>query len=172
MRRALLRGVLAAALLLAPAGCGGEDEPLSSPTVRNESPSLAPSATPTPTQSPTEPTATAPSAPSPPPDATGPGEEGEGGAGDEEAIRSPVRVVIDGEGVTPPRVEAPAFLGLRVTVRNDLPRRVTVALRGAHRAVRVAARSERTFDVPGLQPGEYPIDAGAAGRATLVAVLP
>ena len=171
MSRALLRGLLAGALLLAPAACGGEDEPLSSPTVRDESPSLAPSATPTPTPTPTEPTATAPSAPSPPPDATGP-EEAEGGAGDEEAIRTPVRVVIDGEGVTPPRVEAPAFLGLRVTARNDLPRRVVVALRGAHRGVRIPARSERTFDVPGLQPGEYPIDAGAAGRGTLVAVRP
>lgn len=164
MRRAIVLGLLAAAV----AACGGEDEPLSTPTVRDDSPTLAP----TPTATSTSPTATAPSAPAPPPDATGSPEEAEGGAGDEEAARTPVRVVVDGEGVTPPRVEAPAFLALRLTVRNDLPREITVAVRGAHRAVLVPARSERSVDVPGQQPGQYPIDAGDAGRGTLVAVRP
>jgi len=166
VRRAAALGLVTAVL----AGCGGDAEPVSSPTIRDESPSLGPSSTPTP------PSATAPSAPAPPPDATAtatPGAENqEGGAGDEEAARTAVRVVVDGEGVTPPQVEAPAFLALRMTVRNDLPRRITVAVRGAHEAVRVPARAERSFDVPGLQPGEYPVDAGPAGRGTLVAVRP
>jgi hypothetical protein len=160
----------AAALLVAVClgACGGADEPSSSPTVRSESPPL-PAASPTPT--PTPPTASAPSAPSPPPDATGP-EEQEGGAGDEEAARTRVGVVVDAEGITPPRTEVPAFLALRVSVRNDLPRAVTVALRGGHQGERIAARSRGSFDVPGLQPGEYPLDAGPAGRATVVAVSP
>ncbi len=164
MRRALALGLLAAAL----SACGGEDEPISSPTIRDDSPSLAPS----PSATPTPPTATAPSAPTPPPDATGSPEEAEGGAGDEEAARTKLRVVVDGEGVTPPTIEAPAFLALRLIVRNDLPREITVALRGAHESVTVPARSERSLDVAGQQPGEYPIDAGDAGRGTLVAVRP
>ena len=168
----------AAALIAAPlaclglAACGGEDEPASTPTIRSESPSLAsPTPAATPTAPSTPPTATAPSAPTAPPDATGP-EAGEGGGGDEEAARTPVRVMIDGEGITPPRTEVPAFLALRITVRNDLPRAVTMALRGGHQGEEIPAGDEASFDVGGLQPGEYPLDAGAAGRATVVAVRP
>jgi hypothetical protein len=157
--------------VLALAACGGSD-PAATTTERDESPALPTSTpTPTPTATATPPTATAPSAPSPPPDAEG-SEGGEGGAGDEEAARTQVRVVVDGEGVIPPRMEVPAFLAVRVTVRNDLPRPITVALRGGHSGRQVAARREGTFDVAGLQPGEYAIDAGEAGRATVVAVRP
>jgi hypothetical protein len=157
--------------VLALAACGGSD-PAATTTERDESPALpTPTPTPTPTATATPPTATAPSAPSPPPDAEG-GEGAEGGAGDEAAARTQVRVVVDGEGVTPPRTEVPAFLAVRVTVRNDLPRPITVALRGGHSGRQVAARREGSFDVAGLQPGEYAIDAGEAGRATLVAVRP
>jgi hypothetical protein len=157
--------------VLALAACGGSD-PAATTTERDESPALpTPTPTPTPTTTATPPTATAPSAPSPPPDAEG-GEGGEGGAGDEEAARTQVRVVVDGEGVIPPRTEVPAFLAVRVTVRNDLPQPITVALRGGHSGRQVAARREGTFDVAGLQPGEYAIDAGEAGHATLVAVRP
>lgn len=169
MRRA---AVPLAALALA--ACGGSD-PAATTTERDESPALpaaSPTPTPTGTATPTAtpPIATAPSAPSPPPDADGEG--GEGGAGDEEGARSPVRVVVDGEGITPPRTEVPAFLAVRVTVRNDLPRTVTVALRGGHSGRRIAAGAESAFDVAGLQPGEYVLDAGEAGRATVVAVRP
>ena len=165
MRRAFVVAMMAVAL----AACGDE-EGGGAPAERSESPSLAPTAEPTSTSTAEgdPPTATVPRAPTPPPDATGPEEE-PGGAGDEEAVRTRVRVVVDGEGITPPRVEIPAFLALRITVRNDLPRRVRVALRGAHRAVRIPARSTRSFDVDGLQRGEYAIDAGGAGRGTLVA---
>jgi Cupredoxin-like domain len=111
------------------------------------------------------PTATAPSAPAPPEDA-------QGGAGDEAAARTRITVVVDAEGITPPRLDVPAFLAVRITVRNDLPGAITVAVRGAHRSVRVPARARRAVDVDGLQPGEYPVDAGVAGRTTLVAVRP
>ncbi len=152
------------------AACGGTDDS-GGPKERTESPSLAPTAEPTSMPTPTAegpPTASAPSAPTPPPDATGPEAE-PGGAGDEEAARSRLRVVVDGEGITPPRVKVPAFLAVRITVRNDLPRRVTVAVRGVHPPVRVRARSTRSFNADGLQRGEYQIDAGAAGRGMLVA---
>ena len=152
-----------AALALAACGDGNEEN---TATERDESPSLAPTPESTPSPEATPPTATAPSAPPPPLDATGP-EDQPGGAGDEEPIRTRVSVVIDGEGVTPPRVDVPAFLSLRITVRNDLARRVTVALRGGHGGVRVRARGRRSFTVGGLQRGEYPLDAGAAGRGLI-----
>lgn len=165
MRRALQLALVVAVV----AGCGDDgDDPSSggTPTQRSESPSLAP------TPEATPPTATAPSAPPPPLDATGP-ESQPGGAGDEQPARTAVRVVLDGEGLTPTRVEVPPFLALRVTVRNDLHRTVTVALRGGHRALRIRGRSTRRLNAGGLRHGgAYTLDAGTAGRATIVARLP
>jgi hypothetical protein len=165
------RPLAVALAVVALAGCGGSDggdatRTEGTTTERTDSPSLAP--TPEPTAAGDPPTATAPSAPSPPLDATGP-EEQPGGAGDEMPVRTRVRVVLDGEGLTPPRIEVPAFLALRLTVRNDLPRRVTVVLRGGHRPVSVRGRATRRFDVGGLQRGEYRLDAGEAGRGVIVA---
>ncbi len=161
MTRLAIAAVVVAAVL---AGCGGDDESASSPTTRTESPPLP---TPTATPSPTPPTATAPSAPQPPADAMK-GEDQPGGAGDEEEARVPVRLVVDGEGITPPSVAIPAFIALRLTVRNDLPRPVRIRVRAAEVAFSVPARGRRTVEASGLRPGRYAVDAGAAGRAVLV----
>jgi len=167
VRRAALLAAAAAAAL---AGCGGQAEPGSTPTIRTESPAL-PTSTPTPAPE-ESPQATAPSAPAPPPDAGvaqghGAEEEQEGGAGDEEAARTPVSVVVDAEGMTPPRVVVPAFIALRVTVRNDLPRAIRV--RGLGVRLRVPARSRRSVDAGGVKRGRYELDAGAAGDAVVEA---
>jgi len=160
------RGLSAAVVIVAVAGCGGHGDDRPARTERTESPSLAPTATPTADRGP--PTATAPSAPSPPLDATGPEDE-PGGPGEDEVARTRVRVVIDAEGVTPPRTVVAPFLPLRITVRNDLPRRISVTLRPARRAVAVRPRSTRSFDAGGLVRGEHRLDAGSAGRALIVA---
>lgn len=163
------------------AGCGADDEPAPARTENDDSPTLAPTATPTdtptatatPTATPsgTPPTATAPSAPAPPPDGGvlrgHSGEDQEGGAGDEEAVRVPVDLVLDGEGLTPPTVSVPAFLALSVRVRNDLPRTVRIRIARTGVAFRVRARSARTRRMSGLRRGTYTVDAGAAGRAEL-----
>jgi hypothetical protein len=166
---------LAAVLLLA-AGCGGEDERASAPT---PTPTATPTATPTPIATPSpDPTASAPSAPGPPPDGgideghgvqdlREQGEDQEGGAGDEEEARTPVKLVLDAEGITPPSVEVPAFIALRVTVRNDLPRAARV--RGLGVRFRVPARGRRTVKAGGVRPGRHTLSAGALGRATVVA---
>ena len=97
-----------------------------------------------------------------------PPEDAEGGAGDEAPARTRVSVVVDGEGITPPRLEVPAFIALRVSLRNDLARPITVQL--GDRRIRIPARVKAGFDADGLRPGEHQLDAGRAGRATLVAV--
>jgi hypothetical protein len=167
-----LAALVATAVL---AGCGADDEPAPVRTENDDSPSLAPTATATPSATPaasaTPPTATAPSAPAPPPDAGVPeghgAEDQEGGAGDEEAARVPVSLVVDGEGITPPVVSVPAFLALEIRVRNDLPRAVRIRIARTGVAFRVPARSARARAAGGLGRGRYSVDAGKAGRAQL-----
>jgi hypothetical protein len=141
---------LAAALLLVAvlgAGCGDGDEPAATP---------APAAT-----------ATATPAPTATPEPSEPPEEQEGGAGDEEGIRVPVRFTVDGEGITPPQVSVPAFLSLELTVVNDLPEPVTIRLEGAE-PLTVAPGETGRRRLDGRRPGTYAVDAGPAGRARLV----
>jgi hypothetical protein len=155
-------------LLVALAGCGGGGDS-SVRTERSESPDIAP----------TPPTATAPSAPEPPmdiptetptvtPTESPSPEDQEGGAGDEEAARLRVDLTIDGEGITPPIVTVTPFLALELVVRNDTARRQTLRFRGRTRNV-PAGRTGR-LRAPGVRPGGYEIDAGAAGKVRLVTV--
>ena len=182
MRRRDLAALLAVTAVTA-AGCGADDEPSSTPTVRTESPPL-PTATPTATETPgraatpDEPTATARSAPAPPPDAGvdeghGVEEDQEGGAGDEAPARTRVTFVVDGEGITPPSKPVPPFLGIRVTIRNDLPRRI----RGTYTEggetpttgrFGVPARGRRAFSLPGLSRGRHTLEVVGAGQAAIV----
>lgn len=172
MRRAL--ATLAATLLVA--GCGADDEPAPVRTENDDSPSLAsPTPTPSPKPSATPPTATAPSAPAPPPDAgvaEGHGaEDQEGGAGDEEAARTPVDLVVRGEEPMPRRVEVPAFLAIELRVRNDASGTIGVRVPGTDVAFRVPAGETRGGELEGLRPGrKYAVDIGTGIDTVIVAV--
>ena len=155
---------LAAGLLAA--GCGGSDERAGTPT-----PTASPTRTPSPTSAAgAAPTAFAPSAPEPPLDAP---EAQPGGAGDEQPIRQQVRLTIGAGGVTPRLVKVSAFLSVELVVRNATAAEQIVSVRGAkpRRAVSVGRGETRRLPVMGLRRGRYRIDAGQAGRATLVVSL-
>jgi hypothetical protein len=149
-------------LVVALAGCGGEQED----SAGGPQPPVVTTPEPTPTVQPTA-TPTAEPTAGPEPTATVGPEDQEGGAGDEEAPRVPVRFTIDGEGLTPPQVSVPAFFPVVLTIDNALPRGVTVTLGDVE--ITVAAGAQGQGRHPGLGPGEHAVDAGAAGRATILA---
>ena len=153
--RALV-AVLAVAGALA--GCG-DDEPTatSSPT---PAPTAAATERATPTTTPTEtPSPTATEQPGP--------EEQEGGAGDEEEARVPVRFTVRDDGVEPQEVGVPGFLALELIIRNDTSRPVVARLE-ATEPLTVNPGETTRARLEGRRPGRYPIDFGAAGEAVLV----
>jgi hypothetical protein len=135
------------------AGCGGDAGERAAPTA-------TPTATPTPT-----PTAFAPSAPEPPEDAP---EAQPGGAGDEEPAVTRLALVVGRGGVTPSEVEAPAFLAIEITVRNETPDEQLVVVARDQGTVTVAAGRTGRVRLAGLRPGRYRITARNTGAATLV----
>ena len=142
-------------MLVVLAGCGdGEQSPVArtQPPV-GAPPTTTPSPTPTPTATATE-TAT-------------PAEEQEGGAGDEEAPRVPVDLTVDGEGITPPRVEVPPSFPLEITVRNDLDREVVLRLEDLR--IEVPAHGRERVRHPGLRKGDHEIGGDGVPPATIVA---
>jgi len=154
MARALV--VLAVAGLLA--GCG-DDEPTSSASP-TPAPTAAATETPSPTPSATEtPAPTATEQPAP--------EEQEGGAGDEEEARVPVRFTVRGGGVDPPQVRVPGFLALELIVTNETSESVVARLEGVEPLTANPGETTRAR-IEGRRPGRYPIDFGAAGQALLV----
>ena len=151
--RALV-AVLAVAGALA--GCG-EDEPAatSSPT---PAPTASATERATPTPEPTEiPTAT---------EQPGP-EEQEGGVGDEEEARVPVRFTVRDDGIEPPEVGVPGFLALELIIRNDTSRPIVARLE-ATEPLTVNPGETTRARIEGRRPGRYPIDFGDAGEAVLV----
>jgi hypothetical protein len=153
--RALV-AVLAVAGALA--GCG-DDEPTatSSPT---PAPTAAATERATPTTTPTEtPSPTATEQPGP--------EEQEGGAGDEEEARVPVRFTVGYDGIEPPEVGVPGFLALELIIRNDTSRPIVARLE-ATEPLTVNPGETTRARLEGRRPGRYPIDFGAAGEAVLV----
>jgi hypothetical protein len=153
MMRAPALVVLAAALALG--ACGGDDDDGG----RAETTATA-TATPTATETAAAPTATPTESP----------EEQEGGAGDEAAARVPVNFSIDGEGITPPEVRVPAFLGLELIVRNHTPRDQSVTVEGSKEPDPLTITSSQTARkrLTGLRAGSYRVDAGQSGEAMLV----
>jgi hypothetical protein len=140
------------------AGCG-DDEPTagSSPT---PAPTAAATDTPTPTQEATEtPSPTATEQPGP--------EEQEGGAGDEEAARVPVRFTVRVGGIEPPQVGVPGFLALELIVTNETSEPVVARLEGAKPLTAGPGETARAR-LQGRRPGRYPVDFGPAGQALLV----
>ena len=161
MRRALAAVVVAAAAFV---GCGDDD-----PATAGSSPTPAPTAaatetaTPTPTASPARtPTPTATEQPEAEP---GP-EEQEGGAGDEQEARVPVRFEVSG-GVEPRRVAVPGFLALELVVSNETLSPVTARLEGAEPLTVDPGQTGR-LRVEGRRPGRYTVDFGDAGTAVIV----
>jgi len=70
-------------------------------------------------------------------------------------------------GIFPPTVSVPAFLALELVVRNDNDVSVTVRLQGEE-PLAVPPFTTRRERLEGRPPGTYVIDAGPAGRVTLV----
>ena len=155
MTRGLL-AVLAVAGLLA--GCGDDEpvpasEPTPAPTAAaTETPTATPTATETPA-----PTATGQPAP----------EEQEGGAGDEEEARVPVRFTVRDGGVEPPEIGVPGFLALELIVRNETAAPVVARLEGTEPLTVNPGETTRAR-IDGRRPGRYPVDFGAAGEAMLI----
>jgi hypothetical protein len=167
---------------LTAAGCGGDDT--TSATVVLE-PTTAPDAavpttttvTPSPTTSTSAATSTNPTATTgvPPggvkPTTTGGapagGEQGEGGAGDEEAVRVPVTLTADGGSLSPTVVTIPAFLAieLRVSAKGGAEK-LTISAPGGG-SLSVAAGRTATKRLAGLKPGDYPVTTAGGGKATL-----
>jgi hypothetical protein len=192
-RRAAVALLGAAALLGggALAGCGGDDpasqtvsqEPTTAPGAATGPDATLPTTTTPPAATGTDtgttpaPAATtgAPTATTGEPASTAPetggtpagGEQGQGGAGDEEAARVPVRLTAAGASLSPTTVTIPAFLALEVTVTAPAgAQRVTVDAPGAG-TISVPAGGTATSRVAGLKPGDYPVTTAAGGKAVL-----
>jgi hypothetical protein len=188
-RRARTWLALAAALTVAvgAAGCG-DDDPSSATVVQQPTTAVAPATGPDATiPTTTTPTVTSPSTSTTTtttptattgvplgggaPDDTGGtpagGEQGEGGAGDEEATRVPVALTADGGALSPTVVTIPAFLAieLAVTARGGAERLTIGAPGGGSLAVAAGATARKRL--AGLRPGDYAVATAGGGRTTL-----
>jgi hypothetical protein len=95
------------------------------------------------------------------------GEQGEGGAGDEEAVRVPVTLTADGGALSPTVVTIPAFLAveLRVSAKGGAEKLTISTPSGG--TLSVAAGQTATKRLAGLKPGDYPVTTAGGGKATL-----
>ena len=157
MTRALVRTplVLAVALLLAVAGCGGDDEEPAATTEAQAPPTAEPA--PTVTEEETEPE-TEETEPEPEPDPAEPveptsPEDQPGGAGDEEPARSLALLTGEDGRITPRRVRVPAFISIRVELRSKDGQEYGLRFGGATLRVSDGLGSASTT-IDGLRPGE------------------
>jgi hypothetical protein len=96
------------------------------------------------------------------------GEQGEGGAGDEEAVRTPVALTADGGALSPTTVTVPAFLALEVTVTSKGgAEKVTIDAPGGGGTLAVPAGGKVTKNLSGLEPGDYTVSTARGGKTTL-----
>ncbi len=156
--------ICATALLLAVAGCGGDDDGEATPPAATTPTATEPADTtensPTTGESDIEPGATAP--------ATSP-ETQTGGAGDEVAAESLALLTGSGGRITPRVVRVPAFISIRVELRSDDGG--PYVLRFGRRTL--AVRSElpsvsHRFD--GLRPGAALVGKSATGAGNAVRI--
>ncbi len=151
----------AAALALALAGCGGDDEETVTPPA-----ATTPTATETPTvPEPPETEATTPPETAP---ATSP-EEQEGGAGDEVPAESLALLTGRGGQITPRVVRVPAFISIRVELRSADGAPYVLRFGRSTLAVRDEVRSvSHRFD--GLRPGSALVGKSATGAGNQVRI--
>jgi hypothetical protein len=163
MRIRLLDTVVTSFVVLAVAGCGG-DEPTAS--TRTPAPTSTPVATVTATA-----TATATASPAPTATATATAaatttatpDTGGAEAGDEEGIRQPVDVIVSDNRISASVDHVAAFLPSRFTLTSGLPREVQVVVVRSGEGGGSAGRATlpgggtATIDVDGLQPGSLEV---------------
>lgn len=157
---------LALALLLAAAGCSGDDE-------ESAATSTAPKPAPTATAPEPAPTATAPepapTATEPQPAPTSP-EDQPGGAGDEEAARTLALFTGENGRITPPVVRVPAYISIRVELRSGDGREYGLTFAGEGIKVGGGLGSVSTT-IDALRPGKavIGIPEGASNRVRIEA---
>ncbi len=162
--------LVALALGVVLAGCGGDDEEesagpaLSTPTVSPSTPTVTqpPGETTTgdeaePAQTETEPEAQTSTAP--------PEDEG----GDEEPIRTDAALEGSGGKIRPRTVQVPAFIAVRVTLRSTDGRPYALRVGGKLLAVDVE-KPRASALLPGIRPGRtYPVRALQGGAVKISA---
>jgi hypothetical protein len=141
VRRAALAAVVLAAAAPVAAGCGGDDEGGAT------------------TATVTAPVATATA----PPTATG--EQAPGGAGDEEAVRTPAAFTASGATLIPARITVPAFLAIDLTVTARGTAQTVTVVGAAPLDVAAGATAHRLL--PGRKPGDYAVTTAAGAHAVL-----
>ncbi|HEV2874476.1 MAG TPA: hypothetical protein VGW14_04945 [Thermoleophilaceae bacterium] len=152
--------VLGAALLLALAGCGGDDEEPAATTDAQPPPTAEPTPTATDetaaeteeTEAEAEPEPAEPteSEPAEPPESP---EDQPGGAGDEEPARSLALLSGEDGRITPRIVRVPAFISIRVELRSEDGREYGLTFDGETIRVSGGLGSVSTT-IDGLRPGE------------------
>jgi hypothetical protein len=172
-----------AALVLALAGCGGDDEESAATTEAPPAPTAEPGPTATEeTEAATEETEaeepeTEPAEPEPEPETepaepevpTSP-EDQPGGAGDEEPARSLALFTGEGGRITPRIIRVPAFISIRVELRAEDGREY--GLRFGDDTIRVSGGlSSVASTIDGLRPGEAVVGTptGAGNRVRIEA---
>jgi hypothetical protein len=150
------------ALMLVPAGCGGDDEP----RARTEA-TTAPAETATTESQPEEPEAKPPPAETTTQQATTP-EDMPGGAGDEEPARTLALFTARGGRITPRVIRVPAFIAVQVELRSADG--ATYSLRFGDTTITAGAElSSVSTTIDGLRPGERITGRpGGAGNAVRI----
>ena len=158
MTRRLTPVVLA--LLLALAGCGGDDDESADTTEAQPPPTAEPAPTETEsaeteaeteeTEAETEPDPAEPTEPAEPPPSP---EDQPGGAGDEEPARSLALLTGENGRITPRRVRVPAYISIRVELRSKDGQEYGLRFQGANLRVSGGLSSVSTT-IDGLRPGE------------------
>jgi hypothetical protein len=165
VRPAVARHTLTAlvlTLLLALAGCGGDDEEPAATTEAQTPPTAEPAPTETEErEAETEETEAAPEDPEPEPEPTEPEpveppgspEDQPGGAGDEEPARALALLTGENGRITPRRVRVPAYISIRVELRAGDGHEY--GLRFGADTIRVSGGlSSVSTTIDGLRPGE------------------
>ena len=156
------RAPVVLALLLAMAGCGGDDEEPAATTEAAPSPTAEPAPTETEAETETETEAEAeepepepsePAEPTEPAEPPASPEDQPGGAGDEEPARALALLTGENGRITPRRVRVPAYISIRVELRSKDGREYGLRFQGANLSVSGGLSSVSTT-IDGLRPGE------------------